>query len=122
DDILLSFRPNTRQKVRQGLRAGLQCEVVDDESSIQRFHELMSANLMKHDAKPVHSVAELIDLKRRLASAVRFVRCLLGDAWAAAAMIWSFGGRVMHAQNLAVDYAHAHVRPNNVMIPSLIGI
>ncbi|MBL4694845.1 GNAT family N-acetyltransferase [Candidatus Gracilibacteria bacterium] len=117
-DLLESFRPNTRSKVRQGAKEGLTCKFVDSEQEIAKFHDILISNLEKHDAQAIHSKDELVDLAKRF-DGIRFVHCMHGDDVVAASMIWDFG-KVLHTQNISIDYRFAELRSANFMVHFMI--
>ncbi len=109
------LRDRTRQQLVQGQRAGLTVRELAAVSEIEQFHALLAANLLRHDARPVHSVAEICDLRARFPGGVTLHGCFHGDRLVAGAMMWAYGKRVLHEQNMCTDHGAAELRPGNVL-------
>lgn len=67
-------------------RSGHATAELQSEKEIERFHHVLSKNLQKYDTVPVHTVSEMIDLKKRLGEGVIFYgaymgNCLLQERW-----------------------------------------
>lgn len=120
NNLIDSFRPNTRSKVRQSMKNDLHCEYVESDESITKFHEILSSNLEKHESKPIHSVNELIDLKKRFPTEIEFIHCKKGNDVIAASMTWNFNNKVIHTQNISIDYRYSDLKPSNFMIHFMI--
>ncbi len=115
DDLFSSYRLSTKQQTMQGISKGCTVREVDDVVLIEKFHELLSNNLTRHDAKPIHSVVELVDLKKRFPGVVKIFGCFFDKKMIGGAMTWLYNKRVLHLQNICIDYEYQLIRPGNVL-------
>jgi len=118
-DILNTFRPNTRNKVRKGI-SNLECKYIESAEDISVFHSLLAKNLEKHDKSPIHSIDELIDLKKRFPTELQFIHCSLGEEVIAGAMTWYFKKKLIHTQYISTNYKNTEMHPVNFLVYRLI--
>lgn len=123
DDILGLFRENIRQQIKQGYEQGLVVREITNKKEISKFHNLLGENLNRHNAKPIHSVGELLDLKDRFkeSSVIKFYCCYKDDKMIGGAMTWQYRD-LLHLQNIAIDYNYQSLRPANVINDYLINL
>ena len=80
-------------------------------------------NLRKYDTVPVHTVSEMIDLKRRLGEGVIFYGAYMGELLVAGTMVFVFEKvRCAHTQYLAADPDYAHVNAMSFIYYKMIEI
>lgn len=104
-DVAESFDRNKKRNIKKCLDKGLYFKELLDEKQIEGFHRLLTINLKKHEAKPIHSIEELLDLKfRRFNETIRFFGAFKEEEMVAAGMMFDFEHKVFHAQNLSYDY------------------
>lgn len=94
-----------RRQLRIAERHALTAFEANDAEDYRRYHALLSANLdERHGVKPVHTVAELVDLRARLGDAVSLwlvtaaaePETLLAGVW-----LFRFGKTAWHTQYIA---------------------
>ncbi len=113
EDILSNFSTMKQRIVKKCIKAGIEvCEIKDDEE-IEKFHLILSQNLEKYNTKPVHTVAELLDLKKhRLPDEINFYGAYLNDRLIAGTMVFHFlKSRCAHTQYLASDLSFNDLSP-----------
>ncbi|MDD6482799.1 MAG: GNAT family N-acetyltransferase [Lachnospiraceae bacterium] len=103
DDLLRILSSSRRRDYKYSLKHDLQFRRLQTDHEIEEFHSLLSQNLKKFGAKPVHSVNELLEFKnKRLVNIVDFYGVYKRDAkLVAATMLFYFGKNVLHTQYLA---------------------
>lgn len=87
----------------QARKAELEVRPLIEDADYAAFHHMLSANLAaRHDTRPVHSVADLQDLRSRLGDTVALygVRAP-GGPWLATTWVFRFGTRAWHTQYIA---------------------
>ena len=93
------------------------------EKEIERFHHVLSKNLQKYDTVPVHTVSEMIDLKKRLGEGVIFYGAYMGELLVAGTMVFVFEKvRCAHTQYLAADPDYANVNAMSFIYYKMIEI
>lgn len=112
DDICSSFDRNKKRNIRKCIELGLEFRELQSDEEIVTFHKLLSINLGKFGAKPIHSVSELFNLKHNIApGSIKFFGAFLDKDIVAAGMMFDFDGVVFHAQNLSYDYRDNEYSP-----------
>lgn len=71
--ITRTFSAPCRRACRSAQRAGIQARPCDSDDELAEYHSMLGRNLDKHRATPTHSLAELVDLKRRFPEDVQLV-------------------------------------------------
>jgi hypothetical protein len=118
-------RPLRRDDVasaRRGQRLGVTVSTETDAPAYADFHALLAATLRaRHDARPVHSPAELLDLRERLGPAQELWTARLPDGTlgAGAWLLWHRGD-VAHTQYLAASDAARESRCLDVLLDALV--
>ncbi|MBQ4860868.1 GNAT family N-acetyltransferase [Pseudoalteromonas sp. MMG013] len=107
-DISAVVYPDSRLKVssqrkrsfKKAIKAGLTLD--NNFESITEFHAVLSDNLaQKHDAKPVHTVAELLDLKSRFEKNLELVVARNEEGVVISGVLFFHINNVLHAQYIA---------------------
>ncbi len=103
DDIISGFSSSRRRDYKYSLKNDLYFKKMDSDEEIIQFHSLLSSNLEKFNARPVHTTAELLDFKnKRLQDIVDFYGVYTGEGkMVAASMLFYFANDVLHTQYLA---------------------
>ncbi|MGU5818700.1 GNAT family N-acetyltransferase [Aeromonas caviae] len=118
--IDLGARPklsdSRKNVIKKAQLQGASFEVIH---SVPEFHELLSEVLAKHDAKPIHSVAELELLMARFPSQIQLHGCYLDNELYAAACLFDFG-HVVHTQYLAASLESRKIGALDYLIEQLI--
>ena len=115
------FKSKTRNLYKSSLKNNLTFKAFNEREDIEKFHSLLAASLARHDAKPVHSVDELMDIAfSRFPEAVRFYGVYTEDnTLVSASMIFIFG-ETFHTQYLCSSYEHLYLKPMDYLVGQLI--
>ena len=70
-DVIESIPGKRRYSFRKALKQGLELKVAKSELEISDFYEILLLNKAAHGAKPVHSLAEIVDLQQRMGERLR---------------------------------------------------
>lgn len=123
EPVEMNFTASRRRDCRYGEKAGCKFVRLDADEEIADFYTVLEKSLEKFDAKPVHSLEELLDFKNtRLANEVEFYGVRFNDALIAGSLVFLFGDSVFHTQYLAADADYLDVFPMNYMDWNLIRI
>lgn len=122
DNILSNFEQGKRTNVHNCLKAGLYCRKIETPDEIRQFYQLLCQNLEKYDARPVHSLTELIDLKmNRLEKEMDFYGVFQADRMVAGSMMFYFqNAGVAHTQYLCSDLALNTLSPMTYLYYAMI--
>ena len=122
-DLLGLLSSSRRRDYRYSLKNGLSFRRLDTDDEIERFYAILVMNLEKFAAKPVHTVRELIEFKRkRLVGETDFYGVFFEDRLVAGTMLFYFGKEVMHTQYLAQDPDYAQLFLMNYLDFNLISL
>lgn len=103
-DIVMNFNETKRKHIRRLQKYELVFRELKREEEIAEFHKLLTLNLHKFGLKPVHSLPELLELKKdRLPENIDFYGVEYRGEILAAGMVFDFGNGVVHTQNLSSD-------------------
>lgn len=124
-DIASNFNAGRRRDYKYSLKNGLAFRRIETADEIRTFYDILCGNLLKFDAKPVHSFEEITDFKEsRLRDIVEFYGVFYGEHMIASSMIFVFdnvgGNAVFHTQYLAADQSSLKMYPMNFMDYNLI--
>ncbi|MBE6119201.1 MAG: GNAT family N-acetyltransferase [Erysipelotrichaceae bacterium] len=122
EEILSNFAQGKRTNVHNCLKENLECRKLETKEDIELFYEILSENLAKHDAKPVHSIEELIDFKdNRLKDETEFFGIYKDDEMIACSMMFYFHkAKCAHTQYLAAKQEYNKLSPMTFMYYSMI--
>lgn len=102
EDGLSMMTASRRRDCRYSFKNNFELRPLTEDAQVTRFHEILTENLKKFDATPVHTLDELLEFKNsRLSDIVRFYGVYDGDELVAGTMLFCFGKRVLHTQYLA---------------------
>ncbi len=119
-DVVANFKSKTRSLYKASLKGGLEIREIHTKEEITVFHEILTKSLLKHNAKPVHSINELIDLKTsRIQDNVIFYGVFLGEKMIAGSMVFIIN-KIFHTQYLCADPDYLYLKPMDYMDASLI--
>lgn len=92
------------------------------DSEIPEFYQFLCVSKAKHNAKPVHTVEELLDLRHnRIPEEVSFKSLWMGDTYVAGMMMFDFRQtNVRHVQYLAPNYGITLFQPTTAMNVSVM--
>lgn len=87
-----------KHSVKKGIKAGLKFKESND---FESFHSLLSEVLEKFDAKPVHTLSEMLMLKTNFQDKIKlYTACLNDDELIAGTITFDFG-HIIHTQYMA---------------------
>lgn len=104
EGLVAAYSFNKRYDLKRCMRAGLHDRTLQTREELAAFYDLLCLNLRKFDAKPVHTLDELIDFhERRLRGETVFlgVYDAPGRMVAGACLFWFRQANVLHTQYLA---------------------
>ena len=77
---------------------------LETEKELETFYTFLEISKAKYHTKPVHTLEELLDLKKRIPDNILFKGLFFNDLFLAGFMLFQFTKtKVMHAQYIAVD-------------------
>ena len=119
-DVVANFKSKTRNLYKASLKNGLVIKEIRTREEITIFHKILTKSLLKHNAKPVHSVDELIDLQEnRIKENVAFYGVFWGEKMIAGSMVFIIND-IFHTQYLCADPDYLYLKPMDYMDGSLI--
>lgn len=99
---------NTKKCIRDGFTLRQLCTIEE----ITCFHNILIKNLQKYGKTPVHSVDELMDLKKRFGDRIEFYGAFLNGKMLAGTMVFLFQRvKCAHTQYLAADLDYNRINP-----------
>lgn len=122
EEILSNFAQGKRTNVHNCEKEGLIVRALQTEDEIGEFYEILCENLQKYDAKPVHTMEELLDLKEnRLREECGFFGVYLKEEMLAGSMMFYFPkAGCAHTQYLAAKQAYNKLSPMTFLYYSMI--
>ncbi|WP_165046298.1 GNAT family N-acetyltransferase [Adlercreutzia sp. ZJ138] len=124
EDISSNFTGSRRRGYRYGIKAGLEFREITSDEGIAEFYALLSSNLEKFGASPVHTLNELLEFKNeRLRDEVCFYGSFHEGRMVSGSMVFMFNNRsVFHTQYLCAsqDRFDQRLYPSNHMDANLI--
>ena len=102
--LVADYSFNTRYDLKKCEKAGLRMEIIHSHEELSAFYDLLCWNLQKFEAKPVHTLSELIDFHdQRLQEEMVFLGVYDADRrMVAGAGLFHFAqANVLHTQYLA---------------------
>ena len=107
------FHPEFQRKIRRAQRLGVRVQETDD---LAGFYEILSDNLArKHAATPVHTLAELLDLRERLPGRIRLLAGYVAGRMIAGYLLFVCNRRVALAFYISLLYEYQHFRAINLL-------
>lgn len=122
EQILSNFAQGKRTNVHNCDKEGLVCKPLETREQIEEFYDILCENLAKHDAKPVHTIEELLDFKdSRLKDECGFFGIYKDDEMLAGSMMFYFDKvGCAHTQYLAARQAYNKLSPMAYIYYSMI--
>lgn len=106
---------------RRGRQLGVQVAIEDEVDTYVEVHALLEETLRRHDARPVHSPNELIDLRERVGDDQELWVARLADgSIGAAAWLLRHRPGVWHTQYLAASPSARDARALDVLLDDLV--
>lgn len=113
DEILSMFSSNTRRNIKKSLKSGLSFGIIDTESGIKEFHDILTENLTKHNTKPVHSLDELIYLNNEFGDRINIFAVWKDKEMLSGTLVLKINDVANHIFYSAVNYNYQEIRPVN---------
>lgn len=115
-DPLEACEKNCRAVFRKSIPFDLEYRDITDEE-MPEFYRHLCISKVKHNAKPVHSLEELLDLRHnRIADEVKFQALWKGDMFVAGMMTFDFEqASIRHAQYIAPNEEISDFQPTTAM-------
>lgn len=121
EDIPSNFTAGRRRDYKYSLKNNPEFKKLESDEDVSQFYDILCENLQKFDAKPVHSLDELLEFKNeRLKDEVEFYGVYVENKMIAGSMVFLFGNQVFHTQYLAADQSCLKMFPMNFMDTELI--
>lgn len=122
EEIEETFNGSRRRGLRKALKNEMLFRKLESDEDVENFYRVLCNNMKKFDAKPIHSLNELIDFKNnRLQDIVTFYGVYNQYDLVAGSMVFEFGNRrVFHTQYLATDQSKLSLYPSEFLYYSLI--
>jgi hypothetical protein len=118
-DIKTNCSHGQRENLKNSLKYALQFEKLND-TDIYEFYKILERNLAKFNARPVHTVDELLDFKNnRLKNIAEFYGVYFEGKMISTAMLFKLD-TIIHTQYLASDYDYSNYRPMTYLYYKLI--
>jgi hypothetical protein len=91
---------------------------LETEEDIATFHKFLTISKEKHHVKPIHTLEDLLDLKKRIPENLRFRGLFFGGRYVCGMLQFVFGKtKVLHDQNISPDESFTefhHTTPMNL--------
>lgn len=91
---------------------------LETEEDIASFHKFLTISKEKHHVKPIHTLEDLLDLKKRIPENLRFRGLFFGGRYVCGMLQFVFGKtKVLHDQNISPDESFTefhHTTPMNL--------
>lgn len=118
-----NFSSGRRRDYRYAAKNELELRTLENDIQISEFYQILCKNLRKYKTEPVHTLTELMELKKnRLKDAVEFYGVYWQEKLVAGTMVFCFGKRVFHTQYLASDSDYSRLYSMNFLNYHMIRI
>lgn len=103
DDTISNLSQGKRTHVHKCERKGIEVRTITSDEGVAEYYDILCENLTKFDAKPVHTIDELLDFKNnRLKDETEFFGAYMDGEMVAGGMMFYFHNtKVVHAQYLS---------------------
>lgn len=122
ENICADFSKLKKRQVNKCIRAGMVFRELVEDGEISMFHSILSENLKKYGASPVHSVEELLDLKRnRFPEKIKFFGGYSKEELLSGTMVFEFPeAGCAHTQYLAAKKMEGAASPMSFIYYSVL--
>lgn len=122
EDILSNISNGKRGHIRNCIKNGLRAEIINDDVEIEKFYDILTENLSKYNAKPVHTLEELIEFKnKRLKKECMFIGVYENEEMIAGGMLFLFEkAKCIHTQYLSAKQSLNKLSPASFLYYSVI--
>jgi lipid II:glycine glycyltransferase (peptidoglycan interpeptide bridge formation enzyme) len=115
-DVIASLDPSVRRAVRKAEKCGVIIKQDDSVKSYGVYHDILSKNLLeKHNVKPVHTLAEMCDLKKRFPEKITLFTASLNNSIIGGIWIFRVNPKVAVAFYIAQLYEYQETRAVNLL-------
>lgn len=112
DNVYSNLSQGKRTDVNNCKKAGMICRKIEADEEIKTMYSILCKTLEKYNAKPVHTIEELLDFKNeRLRNNVAFFGIYLEDKMVAGSMMFYFDNNTAHTQYLCADPDYNKLSP-----------
>jgi hypothetical protein len=113
EDILSTFRNETRTAVRKAKRSGV---LVAESDDLDSFYEILKKNLwLRHNVTPTHSLAELILLKKLLPERIKLFSAFYQGKQIAGVVLFVCNAKVVLAFYISHNQDFQNLRAVNLL-------
>jgi hypothetical protein len=123
EELVADYSFNKRYDLKKCDKFGLQLRRIHTHEELKAFYDLLCWNLQKFDAKPVHTLEELVDFHdERLKDEVVFIGVYDAEERmvAGACLFWFAQAKVLHTQYLATAPDVKKYVPSTYLYDSVI--
>lgn len=121
EQIIKNFNQGRRSCIKKCVNSGMELKKIQSENEFGIFHEILKENLKKHGKTPVHTVEELLLLKKILRDEIEFWYVEFEGRMAAGAMVFYFNNvSCMHTHYMAADLRLNEYSPMSFLYYSMI--
>jgi hypothetical protein len=116
EDPIALLDPSVRRAIRKAQKCGITVEQDDSVGAYEKYHTILSENLSKkHNVKPVHTLAEMKDIKKRFPEMVTLMVAKLNSEIIAGIWIFRANPKVAVAFYIAQKYELQETRAVNLL-------
>lgn len=119
-DLISSYSPSVRRHYKSAIKHELDFRELFSETEIGDFYSVLLDNYTKFNRNPVHTLIELIDLKKRHQETIRFFGVYFQGLLVAGSMVFDFHQKVFHTQYLATRQNYVDLYINEFMYTNLL--
>jgi hypothetical protein len=119
-EIRANFSHGQKENLKYALKKGMNYRRLESDGEIGDFYTVLAKNLLKFNAKPIHSKDELIDFKNnRLKDIVDFYGVFYDEKIIAGTMLFKIN-QIVHTQYLGADVEYSEFRPMTYLYYNII--
>lgn len=120
-DTIKNFSNGKRGHIKQCIAKGMEFKELESENAIKAFYEILTENLRKYEKSPVHTLEEMLVLRKLLHDETGFFGVYCDGQLAAGCMTFYFkGANCLHTQYSAADSNFNKLSPMSYLIYSLV--
>jgi len=111
EELIMTIPQKTRPPIRKGLSSGLQFRLLAGDDVLRDLHALITRNLIKHEATPTHSEAELLRLAQLFPDRILAFGIFEGPVLIGGFVLFEITPGKWHIFYSAMDYAYSKLSP-----------
>lgn len=121
ENIISNFSKLKKRQVRKCIDSGLVLREMSGEKDMERFLDILAANLKKFNKSPYHTVDDLLELKERFPKTIQYWGAEIEGKIIAESMVFLFDrSNVAHTHYLAADPEYSASSPMSYIYYSMI--